>query len=156
MAKFSRKTTTILLTISALLWVIWGAVHLLAGGAGLWMLASDQTAEAIQAITPVIDLSRLQIDYPVSVPAILQQHYWNIGWAGAVTLIGAYFIWKQNVAAIFGTAIIGGLFDLGYFMAIDLAGLAAPPGPQMTYICAAAIFLSLCAYFRGQHAPAPQ
>ena len=144
----SQGMASILLTVAALLWVVWGAVHLLAGITGIATLMSGRTAEAIHAITPVVELSTLQIDYPVSVSAILKQHYWNLAWAGAFTLIGAYFVWRQNVVAIFGCAVVGGLFDIGYFVAIDLAGLAAPPGPQMTYICATAILLSLFAYFR--------
>lgn len=101
----------------------------------------------VHAITPVVPLEALQVEYSQSVSAILWQHAWNLAWAGLVTLIGAVFIWRQSVIAIFVTAMIGGLFDTGYFLAIDLPGLAAFPGPQMTYICAAAIILSFAAYF---------
>lgn len=145
----SSNIVSILLKISAVLWVVWGVVHLLAGIISISQLNSGNTAEMVHAITPVVDLETIQIEYPQSVSAILWQHAWNLAWAGLVTLIGALFIWQQNVTAIFVTAMIGGLFDMGYFLAIDLPGLAAFPGPQMTYICATAIILSFVAYFSG-------
>jgi hypothetical protein len=48
----------------------------------------------------------------------------NIGWAGVVTLIGAVFIWRKNITAIFVTAMIGGLVDMAYLQFIDLGGFA--------------------------------
>ena len=55
---------------------------------------------------------------------------------------------EKNAIAIWLAILIGGLGDLGYFMFIDLADLAIPPGPQMTWISGLAIILSLYVYFR--------
>ena len=49
---------------SALLWVIWGVVHLAAGLLTLSGLATGEVAGAIHAITPRADLESLQLDYP--------------------------------------------------------------------------------------------
>ena len=72
-----------------------------------------------------------------------------MGWFGLVTLVGSVFVWRKSVHAIFLCALVGGFGDFGYFLFIDLADLAIPPGPQMTWISAAAILLSFYAYFRS-------
>ncbi len=149
MTRLSSHTTANLLKGSAILWGIWGMVHLGVGLLIVWQAGAGHIADAIHGMTPAVDLTTLQIDYPASVGAIIQQHGWNLGWFGVVTLIGSVYIWKQNIMAIFATAVVGGLADIGYFVFIDLAGLALPPGPQMTYICGLAIVLSFYAYFQG-------
>jgi len=53
-------------------------------------------------------------------------------------------------------AFLGGFADLGYFLFVDLAGYADPPGPQMTYICATAIALSLYAALRRPASAQPE
>ena len=149
MTRLSSKATVNLLKVSAILWAVWGLVHLSVGVLIMWQVGVGQLVDAIHGITPAVDIAMLQIAYPDSVGAIIQQHGWNLCWFGVVTLIGSGYIWKQNIPAIFATAIIGGLADVGYFVFIDFAGLALPPGPQMTYICGAAIVLSVYAFFQG-------
>ncbi len=149
MTRLSPKATANVLKVSAILWGIWGLVHVGVGMLIMWQTSVGQIADAIHGITPAVDMATLQMAYPASVGAIMQQHGWNLAWFGVVTLIGGGYIWKQNVMAIFATALVGGLADFGYFIFIDLAGLALPPGPQMTYICGAAIVLSVYAFFRG-------
>ena len=62
---------------------------------------------------------------------------------GLVTIIGAVFIWRKNMTAIWVTAMIGGLLDLGYFIFIDLGGFNLfVPGTIMTIISTLAIILS--------------
>ena len=57
-------------------------------------------------------------------------------------------IWKHKSWAILLASLVGGLGDLGYFLFIDLANLAIPPGPQMTWISGLAVVLGLYVYFR--------
>ena len=149
MARLSSKATGNLLKVSATLWAVWGLVHLCVGMLIMWQAGVGQLADAIHGITPAVDIETLRIAYPASVGAIIQQHGWNLCWFGVVTLVGSVYVWKQNISAIFATAIVGGLADIGYFVFVDFAGLALPPGPQMTYICGAAIVLSLYAFFQG-------
>ncbi len=59
-------------------------------------------------------------------------------------------IWRANVTAIFVTALIGGLADLGYFLFMDLAGYVNfVPGTVMTIVSSTAIVLSVLAYFQS-------
>lgn len=124
---------------SALLWVIWGVVHLLAGLLTLSGLAGSDVAGAIHALTPGADPESLQLDYPAALVALLSQHGFNLAWFGVVTVVAAPFVWRGRRWGFYVAALVAGLADLGYFIYIDLGGYALPPGPQMTWICAAAI-----------------
>ncbi len=137
---------SVALKTSAVLWVIWGMVHIVAGVMTLMPLSQGDTASAVHRIAGTVELTVLQTEYHPAVTAILEQHAWNLGWFGLVTLIGGLFVWRKNTLAILLCAIVGGLADTGYFLFVDLGGFASPPGPQMTWICAAAIILSAYAY----------
>jgi hypothetical protein len=147
MTRQSRQTASTLLKISAILWVIWGLVHAFAGV----MTISGDTATAAAGIADAVDPATLAMDYPDAVGAIINQHGFNLLWAGIVTIIGGIFIWRKSVAAIFVTALVGGLLDLGYFIFIDLGGYNHfVPGTVMTIISTTAIALSFYAYFQGK------
>ncbi|MEM6337643.1 MAG: hypothetical protein AAF752_13820 [Bacteroidota bacterium] len=127
------------LKIAAVLWVIWGFVHAAAG----ILIISGETASGFQSIADAVDPSTLALTYPDAVGAVLNQHAWNLLWGGLVTIIGAGFIWRQNLTAIWVTALVGGLLDIGYFVFIDLGGYAVFfPGTLMTIVSASAIVLS--------------
>ncbi len=128
------------LKIAAALWVVWGLVHMFAGGV---VLLSDASA-GFQAIADGVASATLQHDYEPAVGGILNQHGWNLGWFGLVTTIGAVFIWLKNLTAIWVTALIGGLADLGYLLFVDLPGYVNFfPGTVMTIVSGSAILLSL-------------
>ncbi|MEO0536441.1 MAG: hypothetical protein AAF215_21510 [Cyanobacteria bacterium P01_A01_bin.123] len=145
MTQLSRQTASTLLKISAILWVIWGVVHALAG----ILTISGDTATAAAGIADAVDPATLAMDYPDAVGAIINQHGFNLLWGGIVTIIGGVFIWRKSVAAIFISALVGGLLDVGYFIFIDLGGYNKfAPGTVMTIISALAITLSFYAYFQ--------
>ena len=146
MTQLNQSTTRTLLKISAILWVIWGAVHTLAG----ILTISGDTATAAAGIADAVDPATLAMDYPDAVGAILTQHGFHLLRAGVVTIIGGAFIWRESIFAIFISAIVGGLLDIGYFIFIDLGGYNNfVPGTVMTVISALAIAMSFCAYFLG-------
>ncbi|MEM8850594.1 MAG: hypothetical protein AAGE03_11240 [Pseudomonadota bacterium] len=133
----SAKTSA--LKAAAILWVIWGLVHAFAG---MVVLSSDATA-GFQAIADAVDPARLALDYPGAVGGILNQHGWNLGWFGVATIVGAVFIWRRNMTAIWVTGMVGGLADLGYLLFVDVPGYVAFfPGTLMTAVSASAIVLS--------------
>ncbi|MEM7115618.1 MAG: hypothetical protein AAF614_24465 [Chloroflexota bacterium] len=147
------KNVSILLKIAAVLWVIWGAVHMLAGVITMSAILSGDIAGAISGIADAIDPATLQLDYPDAVGGLLGQHGFNLFWIGAVTLICAFFIWRGNSNAIFLAAITGGLADVGYFLFMDLGGYVNfVPGTVMTFVSAAAVILSFYTYFTGEQA----
>jgi len=143
------KKHSVLLKIAAILWIIWGAVHIFAGIMTMNFVISDDIQSAVGGIADAIDSATLVLDYPAASGAIIGQHGFNLFWIGIVTLISAFFVWKGNKNAIFLAAITGGLADLGYFLFMDLGGFVHfMPGTLMTLISAAAIILSFYAYFK--------
>ena len=136
---------SLLLKSSAVLWVIWGVVHILFGV----MIIIGDSGAGIQAIGNGVELP--QMNYPDALGAIMNQHGWNLVWFGAVTTIGAVFIWRGSDTAIWVSAMVGGLADLGYFMFLDLGGYVKfVPGTVMTIIALVAILLSFTAYFKNK------
>ncbi|MEM9742489.1 MAG: hypothetical protein AAF918_07370 [Pseudomonadota bacterium] len=135
----SAGLQTTLLRLAAILWVIWGIVHALAGA-----LVIAGTAKAgFQAIADGVPAAELINDYHPAVGAVLNQHAWNLLWGGTVTLLGAVFIWRGNATAIWVTALVGGLLDVGYFMFLDLGGFVRfMPGTLKTIVSATAITAS--------------
>jgi hypothetical protein len=106
------------LKVAAVLWVIWGIVHMLAG----FIVIPADASGGFQAIADGVDPALLEADYHPAVGGILDQHAWNLLWGGFVTVVGAVFIWRQNFTAIWVTAMVGGLLDVGYFVFVDLPG----------------------------------
>ena len=138
----------LLLKISAVLWVIWGLVHMFAGGITMYFILSGDIAAAIGGIADAVDPATLAMAYPDAAGAILGQHGFNLLWIGLVTLVCAFFIWKKNTQAIFLAALTGGLADLGYFLFMDLGGFVKfMPGTVMTLVSASAIILSFTVHF---------
>lgn len=127
------------LKIAAVLWVIWGLVHTFAG---VMVLISDASA-GFSAIADAVDPATLTADYAPAVGGVLNQHGWNLGWFGIATIIGAIFIWRGNLTAVWVTGMIGGLADLGYLLFVDFPGYVNfVPGTVMTFISGSAIVLS--------------
>jgi len=141
-----KLTTT--LKISSILWAIWGVFHLMMGSV-IYLLSIGSEALSIEAIASDPLMVGLLTEYAPIVTATLKQHFWNIACAGAATTIGSYYIWKKNANAIFISALVGGLTDFGYFVFVDLEGLAPPIGTAMTFFSGSAIILSLYVYFKS-------
>lgn len=134
----------IALKFSAILWVIWGIVHTLAG----FLTITLDSAASVQGIADAVDPALLAIQYPAAVEGLLNQHGFNLAWFGIATIIGAIFIWRSNRTAIWVTAMVGGLADLGYFLFLDLGGFVNfVPGSVMTIVSSAAIISSVWVWF---------
>lgn len=143
----SERTTGVLLILAAVLWIVWGLVHALAGG----LVILGDAASGFQAIADAVPSEELAADYHPAVGAVLNQHAWNLLWGGIVTIIGAVFIWRRNKTAIWVTAMVGGLLDVGYFVFLDLGGFVKfLPGTLMTIVSATAIVSSFAVLFGGR------
>ncbi|MEM6340102.1 MAG: hypothetical protein AAF729_03045 [Pseudomonadota bacterium] len=135
-----------ILKIAAALWVIWGLVHMFAGV----MTISQDAAGAVSGIADAVDPALIAGEFHPAVGAVLNQHGFNLLWIGAFTVVGGVYIWRQSVTAIFMTAIVGWVTDVGYFVFMDLGGFVNfVPGTVMTIISSAAVVLSVLAYFTG-------
>ena len=112
---------------------------------------TDDISGAISGIADAVDPAIISMDYPDAAGGVIGQHGFNLFWGGALTLICAFFIWRNNTNAIFLAAIVGGLLDLGYFLFMDLGGFVHfVPGTVMTLVSSSAIILSFLAHFKGE------
>jgi len=116
------KNFNTLFKISAVLWIIWGLVHILAGVMTMKGIVTHNIVASVAGIADAVDPKSLQMNYPKAAGAIIGQHGFNLFWIGIVTFISAFFVWKGNKNAIFLAALTGGLADLGYFLFMDLGG----------------------------------
>ena len=124
------------LRVAAILWLLWGLVHVLAG---VMVLMNDATG-GLQAVADGVNPAALAADYHGAVEGVLNQHGWNLGWFGVATIIGAAMIWRQNRTAIWVTSMVGGLADIGYLLFLDFAGYVNfVPGTVMTFISGAVL-----------------
>ena len=120
------------------------------------MVLSGSTEAGFQAIADAVDPATLAGPYPDAVGAVLGQHAWNLLWFGIVTLTGAVLIWRGALTAIWVTAMVGGLADLGYFLFLDLPGhVRFFPGTLMTLVSGSAILLSGYVWLRHRTGGAP-
>lgn len=143
------KKVSILLKIAAVLWIIWGFVHILAGVLTLNFVLSGDISASVAGIADAVDPATLNMDFPAAAGAIIGQHGFNLLWVGLVIFIAAFYIWQGNKNAIFLAALVGGLADLGYFLFLDLGGFVNfMPGTLMTLISGSAILLSFYAHFK--------
>ncbi len=145
------KNLGVLFKISAILWIIWGLVHVLAGVMTVKGVLTDDISASVAGIADAVNPASLQMDYPKAAGAIIGQHGFNLFWIGLVTFFCAFYVWKGNKNAIFLAALVGGLADLGYFLFMDLGGYVKfMPGTVMTLVSSAAILLSFYAYYRNK------
>ncbi|MEM1209947.1 MAG: hypothetical protein AAGI54_11835 [Planctomycetota bacterium] len=138
---------TLLLRTAAVLWIIWGLVHVLAGV----MTIAQPMPDAAAGIADAVDPALFDLDYPDAMGALINQHGFNLLWVGGFTAVAAIFVWRRSVTAVWLAIVASGLLDLGYFLFMDLGGhVHFVPGTVMTLICAAAILLSVVALLRGR------
>jgi len=146
----NRNLLSTFLKVSAVLWIIWGIVHILAGVLTLKGHFAGDISSSIAGIADATDPASIQMNYPGAASAIIAQHGFNLLWIGIVTFICGFYVWKKNVNAIFLAAITGGLADVGYFLFLDLGGYVNfMPGTLMTIFSGTAIILSFYAYFKS-------
>ena len=145
------KNLSILLKISAILWIVWGIVHILAGVLTMNFVLSGDISSSIAGIADAVEPSTLQMEYPKAAGAVIGNHGFNLFWIGIVTFLCGFFIWKGNKNAIFLAAITGGLADLAYFLFMDLGGYVNfMPGTVMTIFSSLAIISSFYYYFKNR------
>jgi hypothetical protein len=144
------KSYNFLFKTSAVLWVLWGLVHILAGVMTMKGVLTNDISASIIGIADGANPESLKMDYPKAAGAVIGQHGFNLLWIGIVTFISAFFISKGNKNAIFLAALTGGLADLGYFLFLDLGGFVNfVPGTVMTLVSSAAILTSFYGYFKN-------
>ena len=149
------KRLKVLFKIAAVLWVVWGLVHILAGVMTMRGVLSGDVTAAVAGIADAVDPAQLSRDYPAAAGAVIGQHGFNLFWIGIVTLLSGFYVWRGSKEAIYLAAICGGLADLGYFIFMDMGGFVNfVPGTVMTIVSSLAIILSFYAHFNTKQVAA--
>jgi hypothetical protein len=108
-------------------------------------------SEGFAAIADAVAPALLVAEYHPAVGGVLNQHGFNLLWIGLATVVGAVFIWRSNMTAIWVTGMVGGLADASYLLFVDLPGYVNFfPGTVMTLISASAIALSFWVWLPGR------
>jgi len=136
---------------AAILWVIWGLVHIAAGVLTLVHVGAD----AVGGIADAVDPATLVGTYAAATDAIINQHGFNLAWIGLTTVVCAPFVWRGSLYAMLMAAVVGGLADVGYLLFLDLGGFVHfVPGTVMTIVSASAVILSIVSWRLGESASA--
>lgn len=144
------QSQSMALKIAAVLWVIWGLVHVIAG---VIIISTPDAAGAVQAVADAVPKEDLVFSAHPAAGALYNQHGFNLAWIGVTTIVCAVFLWRGESSpnwrtAAWVAALTGGLADVGYFVFMDLGGYVNfMPGGLMTYISASAILLSGWVWF---------
>ncbi len=144
------NTQSLALKLAAVLWLVWGAIHVIAG---VVIISAPDAASAVQAVADAVPKEDLMFEAHPAASALYNQHGWNLGWIGAVTMVCAIYLWRGPVSASWRTAawvaaLTGGMADVGYFVFMDLGGYVNfLPGGLMTYVSASAILISAWVWF---------
>jgi len=147
------KTQSTALKGAAILWVVWGIVHVLAA---FIIISAPDAAGAVQAVADAVPKDELVFEAHPAAAALYNQHCWNLGWIGAVTIVCAIYLWRAPKSESWRTAawvaaLTGGMADVGYFIFMDLGGYVnLVPGGLMTFVSGSAILLSGWVWFRSQ------
>jgi hypothetical protein len=147
-----KKNHIYALRVAGVLWVVWGLVHMLAGGLTMGL----DTAAAISGIADGVDPALLtNLEYHGAAGAVVKQHGWNLGWIGLTTIVCGVLLWRRNMTAVWLAALTGGMADVGYFLFLDLGGYVNfVPGTIMTFISGSATLLGGWVLFAQRSASA--
>lgn len=93
---------------AAVLWAMWGALHLAAGLSVLTTFAS-----AVVGVPESVNLTVMGGELPFHIRRTLAEHSFNNTWFGLVVLVGSVLVWKRSRLGVFLCTIVGGLAHLG-------------------------------------------
>lgn len=109
----------ILFRVAAVLWAMWGALHLVAGF-GLLSTFANEVATVPESVT----LTLMGSEMPFYVRRTLAEHTFNNTWFGLVVAVGSVLVWRGSRLGVFLCAIVGGLAHLGFTIFVVIPGYA--------------------------------
>lgn len=132
----------VMFRVAAVLWAMWGLLHLLAG----FSLLSTFSGE-VASVPESITLAVMGTEMPFYVRRTLAEHTFNNTWFGLVVAVGSVLVWKGSRLGVLLCAIVGGLAHLAFTIFVVVPGFSNEVGVVMTFVAAAAVVLSLIAHF---------
>jgi len=122
--------------IGAVLYILWGALHVVWGGFMLKLLSSDAPQGAVAMVGSALRADQLPETLNPVVTALLQQHNYNLVWVGFFAIaVAVYFNWKNSWHGYWYNLIVVSAIDLGFIFAIVVPGTIllkdGLPGPLL-------------------------
>lgn len=127
--------------VAAVLWAMWGLLHLAAGLSVMRTFASE-----VAGVPESVKLTVMGSELPFLVRRSLAEHQFNNSWFGLVVLSGSALVWRGSRTGVLLCTIVGGLAHLGFTIFQVVPGYSNAVGVAMTFIAASAVVLSLTAH----------
>lgn len=144
------SASKVMFAAAAVLWAIWGIVHVFAGVITVYLPVAEAVAGVADAVDPAL---LVDVEYPAAAGALINQHGFNLAWIGLTTIVCAPWVWRGIGWALAVAALVGGLADVGYFLFLDLGGFVHfVPGTLMTIVSGTAVLASIGGYFLRRRA----
>jgi hypothetical protein len=137
----------ILFRVAAVLWAMWGVLHLAAGLSVVTTFTNE-----VAGVPETVMLNVMGGALPFHVRRTLAEHSFNNTWFGLVVTVGSVLVWKRSRLGVILCAIVGGMAHLGFTIFLVLPGSANAVGVAMTFVAAGAVVLSLTAHLSAQTA----
>ncbi|PHS79156.1 MAG: hypothetical protein COB59_03155 [Rhodospirillaceae bacterium] len=112
--------------IGAVLYVLWGVLHIYFGVWMLYALNTEGAAAVIAIVGSGVPASTLPQSLDPVTAATIGQHAWNILWFGIfATVVGGLLNWKNSVAGYWANLVVVSAADAGFAVAIMIPGYIA-------------------------------
>jgi hypothetical protein len=134
--------------IGAVLYTLWGLLHIYFGVWMLYALGTEGAAAVIAIVGSGVDPSTLPTQLDAVTTATVGQHAWNILWFGIfAVVVGVFFNWKNSVAGYWANLVVVSAADSGFAVAIMIPGyIALADGIEGPLLWIPALIFSTIAY----------
>jgi len=112
--------------IGAILYGLWGVLHIYFGVWMLYALSTEGAAAVIAIVGSGVPESTLPQSLDPVTAATIGQHAWNILWFGIFGVVVAAFLnWKNSLAGYWANLVVVSAGDAGFTVAILIPGYIA-------------------------------
>jgi len=134
--------------IGAVLYGLWGVLHIYFGVWMLYALSTEGAAAVIAIVGSGVPASTLPTVLDPVTAATIGQHAWNILWFGIFALVVAVLLnWKNSVAGYWANLVVVSAADSGFAVAIMIPGyIALADGIEGPLLWIPALIFSTIAY----------
>ena len=107
--------------VGAILFLLWGIVHIIGGATFVYLTATSGTDVALQTMASAIE--SVSAGTGADVGALLSYHFFNIAWLGLLAVAVAVTLnWKNSISGFWINLAVVGLTDIGLLFFMLLPG----------------------------------
>jgi len=107
----------------AVLYILWGVMHVMWGGTLLMKAASEGGTAALAVIASTTPAAMLPQNLDGVATGVIEQHAWNLMWFGLFAVIVAVTMnWKNSRTGYWLNLVVVSAADLGFIFAVMVPG----------------------------------